>query len=310
MKAYFEIYIPAVSLAAKRGATPSPAGIDLLHRSRGRLPGAVGVPSYQWLESRLIEETLTGGSLILELDNRNYEWRIQQPAFVHWQHYLPATHGKWARSGNEISILDAGSQRIYFSLRQVQQMYGRAFYEALQGGHYQSSSGWQRIAKPLQTSVEPCIWYGLAIRENAAPQGAAAVVVSDDKWFSFFMPESSAGSFRGYGWNVAFVLLTGYIDRGDLLAHKGSALDYQPSFGEPWSALSGILNPLVSLRFDALSEFALRNREALRLLGKTALRESCVDYDEKQVIIGDLPGASIDAGMFAYCGECLVFPKL
>jgi hypothetical protein len=241
-----------------------------------------------------------------ELDRRTHGWRIQQPALAHWQDYLPATQGKWARGGDEITILDAGSQRIYFTLRQVQQMRGRAFYELLPGGLYQSSSGWRRIARPMQTSAAPCIWYGLAMRQTTERRGAAAVVLSDDRWFTFLMPESSAGSFRGYGWSVAFVLLTGYLDKGDLIAHKGSAPDYQFNFGGHWRELSAILHPLVSLPFAGLCEFALRNREALRALGKAALQGSCVDSDEKHILIGDLPGANIEAGMLAYSGECLV----
>jgi hypothetical protein len=62
----------------------------------------------------------------------------------------------------------------------------------------------------------------------------------------------------------------------------------------------------VSLSFAGLCEFALRNREALRTLGRAALQGSCVDYDERHALIGDLPGANIEAGMLAYTGECLV----
>jgi hypothetical protein len=168
------------------------------------------------------------------------------------------------------------------------------------------SSRWQRIAKPLPASVEPSVWYGLAIRENSGRRGATAIVLSDDKWFTFSMPEIATGSFRGYSWNVAFVLLTGYINRGDLIAHKGSAVDYQLSFGEHWSELSATLNPLVNSNLDTLTEFALRNREVLHALGKTALQGTCVDYDEKHVIIGDLLGANIETDIYAYTGECLV----
>jgi hypothetical protein len=310
MKAYFKIYIPTQTLMGRRGTFPCPAGIDSGIGSRGRLPGPFGAYAYQSLQRSFIEETLSGGYITLELDNCNYEWRIKSPVFAHWQHYLPTMHGKWARSGDEIIIRDAGNQQIYFLFRQVHQMYGRAFYQLSLSGRYQSSSRWQRIAKPLPAFVEPSIWYGLAIRENSGRRGAKAIVLSDDKWFTFSMPEIATGSFRGYSWNVAFVLLTGYISRGDLIAHKGAAVDYQLSFGEHWSELSAILNPLVSLKFDALTEFALRNREVLHALGKVALQGTCVDYDEKHVIIGDLLGAGIDAGIYAYSGECVVSPPL
>jgi hypothetical protein len=310
MKAYFKIYIPVQTLAGKRGVLPCPAGIDLSGSSRGRLPCPSGAYTYQSLQSSFIEETLSGGYITLELDNRNNEWRMKSPVFAHWQYYLPTMHGKWARSGDEIVIHDIGNQQIYFSFKQAHQMYGRAFYQLSLSGRYQSSSKWQRIAKPLLKSVEPSIWYGLAIRENSDRRVASAIVLSDDKWFTFSMPEIATGSFRGYSWNVAFVLLTGYIDRGDLIAHNGSAIDYQLSFGEHWSELSAALNPLVSLKFDALTEFALRNREVLHALGKVALQGTCIDYDEKHVIIGDLLKAQIDAGIYAYSGECVVSPPL
>lgn len=71
--------------------------------------------------------------------------------------------------------------------------------------------------------------------------------------------------------------------------------------------MSANLNPLVNSGFDALTEFALRNREILRAMGKTALQGTCVDYNEKHVIIGDLAGANIETGIHAYTGECTVF---
>jgi hypothetical protein len=307
MKAYFKIYIPARTLAGKRGALPCPAGIEPAISLRGRLPGSVGAYACQPLHSSFIEETLTGGYITFELDDCSNEWRIKSPGFAHWQYYLPAIHGKWTRSGDEIIIRDAGNQQIYFSFKRAHQMYGRAFYQFSSSGRYQSSSRWQRIAKPWPAVVEPSIWYGLAIRDNSGRHGATAIVLSDDKWFTFSMPEIATGSFRGYSWNVAFVLLTGYINRGDLIAHKGSAVDYQLSFGEHWGELSTVLNPLINFNFEALTEFALRNREVLHTLGKMTLQGTCIDYDEKHVIIGDLLGVDIETGIYAYSGECTVF---
>lgn len=232
MKAYFKIYIPTQTLAGKRGALPCPVGVEPAISLRGRFPSSFGVYAQQSLQNRFIEETLTGGYITFELDDCNNEWKMKSSDFAHWQYYLPTTYGKWARSNDEIILHDAGNQQIYFSFRKAHKMYGRAFYQLSLSGHYQSSSRWQRIAKPLPETVEPAIWYGLAVRENSGRRGAAAIVLSDDKWFTFFMPETAMGSFRGYAWNVAFVLLTGYINKGGnwlgLKENKRSSFDHGP----------------------------------------------------------------------------------
>jgi hypothetical protein len=129
--------------------------------------------------------------------------------------------------------------------------------------------------------------------------------MSADKSFSFAMPQPSAGSFRGYSWNAAFVLLTGYIDRGDLVGNAGSGLDYELSLGPYWSEQAGALNRIAAGKFDSVMEFALNNREMLRALGMAALQGTCVDYDERHVIIGDLSGERIRSGIHAYTGECV-----
>src|SRR4030095_1619834 len=114
MKSYFQIQIPSISLAGNRGAPPDPAGTDSSRHSKGRLPGPVGGDRWKPSEIRFIEETIRGGSIPLELDNKSQAWRIKPPAFANWRYYLPATHGKWARTGNEITILDAINREIYF----------------------------------------------------------------------------------------------------------------------------------------------------------------------------------------------------
>ncbi|MGA9767914.1 MAG: hypothetical protein WBV94_02670 [Blastocatellia bacterium] len=273
------------------------------------MPGPVGSDTWGPVESRFLQETIAGGAITIELDNKNNEWRIKPPAFAHWNYYLPATTGKWARNGDEITIRDYVNRNIYFSLRQASKMHGRAFYAQPAAGRYDMWTDWKRIPKPLPASGEPPIWYGLAIDFNESGRGArqtAAFVISADKWFTFTMPAPTAGSAKGYGWSAAFVLLTGYIDRGDLIAHPGSGVDYELSLGGQWSERAESLNKVARFKFKDLIQFALNNSEMLRSLGTAAVQETCVDYDERRVMICDLFGAGIRAGIHTYTGECVV----
>ncbi|HKP85581.1 MAG TPA: hypothetical protein VJZ26_05775 [Blastocatellia bacterium] len=309
MKTYIQIQVPSMSLPANRGALPGPVAADSSEHLRGRLPGPVGGDAWKPSERRFLEETIAGGSITLELDDKNKEWRVKPPAFAHWNYYLPATHGKWARNADEITICDAIDKRVYYSLRQANKMNGRAFCELSPAGRAEMRTEWKRIPKPLPVSGEPAIWYGLAIADSGGvgvgTRRAAAVVLSANKWFSFSMPWPTTGAFRGYGWNAAFVLLTGYIDRGDLVAHPGSGVDYELSLGSHWGERAEPLNQVARFKFEELTQFALRNAETLRAMGKAAVHGMCVDYDERHVIISDLFGAGIRAAIYAYTGECV-----
>ena len=310
MKSYIQIEVPSISLTANRGASLGPASVDAFKYSRGRVPGPVGSDTRKPAENRLLQETIAGGAITIELDNKNNEWRVKPPAYAHWNHYLPATQGKWARNADEITIRDCVNRNIYFSLRQANKMHGRAFYNLSATGRYEMATEWKRVPKPLPTSGEPPIWYGLAIEHNGEPgrgtRQAAAFVISANKWFTFCMPAPTAGSFRGYGWNAAFVLLTGYIDRGDLIAHPGTACDHELSLGGRWGERAESLNKVARFKFEELMQFALQNSEMLRNLGTSAVEETCVDYDERRVMICDLFGAGIRAGIHTYTGECVV----
>lgn len=309
MKSYIEIQVPSLSLSASRGALPGPAGTNPSKPTSIRLPGPVGAEIGTLTESRFLEEMIHGGIIRLELDNNDNAWRIQPPAFAQWRYYLPATHGTWARSGNEITVCDEINKRIYFSLRQTNKLSGRAYYALSPASHFELQAEWKRVPKPLPESRQPHIWYGLAIGENGGlmtgMRGAAAVVVSANKWFTFFMPATAAGASKGYSWSTAFVLLTGYVDQGDLIAHKGSAVDYELSVGRAWSERAAPLAQVATSKFEDLIQFALRNSEMLRGLAMAAVEGTCVDYDEKQVILCDLLGASIGAGVYSYTGECV-----
>lgn len=292
MKSYIQIQVPGVILPTSRGAAPGPVGVDT---RRATVNG-------------FLEETLPGGALTLELDNKNREWRIRPPAPRHWQHYLPATGGKWARSGDEITVLDPINKKIHFSLSRANGMRGRASYDLSLTGRYDHHAEWKRVPKPLPVSGRPPIWYGLAVADNhrgTGPRSASAVVISGDRWFTFSMPQPAEGSFRGYFWNSAFVLLTGYLDRGDLVGNAGAALDYELSLGAYWSEQAGALIPIASGQSGGLVDFALKHSEMLRALGMAALEGTCLDYDERHVIIGDLAGAGIRAGIYSYTGECV-----
>ena len=310
MKSYIQIEVPSVSLAAGRGASPGPATVDAFKYSRGRAPGPVGSDSMRPAASRLIQETIAGGAIVIELNNKSNEWKIKPPAYRHWNYYLKSAHGRWARNADEITIRDCVNNEIYFSLRQANKMHGRAFYKPSAAGLYETATEWKRVPKPLPASGEPPIWYGLAIEDYGGPargtKQAAAFVISANKSFTFSMPAPTAGSFRGYGWNAAFVLLTGYIDRGDLIAHPGSTVDHELSLGGQWAERAESLNKVARFKFEELMQFALQNCEMLRSLGMAAVEEMCVDYDERRVLICDLFGAGIRAGVHAYTGECVV----
>lgn len=310
MKAYIQIQTPSISLPATRGATPAPVVADASASLRGRRPGPVGGESWKPIERRLLEETIAGGAITLELDNQTLEWRIKPPAFAHWNYYLPATSGRWARDADEMTISDAVNQQVYYSLKYANRMCGQALCEWSPAGH-QRRTQWKRVPKPPPATGEPVIWYGLAVKDpssvDAGARQATAVVVSANKWFAFAMPWPSAGSFRGYGWNAAFVLLTGYIDRGDLVAHPGAKVDYGLALGGQWRGRAEPLSQVAKFQFADLVQFALQNVEMLRGLGKAAVQETCIDFDERLVIVSDLFGANIGAGIYAYTGECVAF---
>ena len=297
-----------MTLAANRGAMPGPVGVESSKRERGRLPGPVGVDTGRGPAGGFLEETIPGGAITLELDNKNHEWRIKPPAFAHWNYYLPATGGKWARSGDEITISDA-NKKIHFSLKRANAMTGRACYGLSLTGRYELHTEWKRVPKPLPVSDRPPIWYGLAVgdrgRTVAGARMAEAVVVSSGKWFTFSMPAPAEGSFRGYGWSAAFVLLTGYLDRGDLICSPGRGVDYELSLGARWFEQAGPLTQIASGQSAGLVDFALRNTETLRALGTAALEGTCVDYDERHVILADLSGAAVRSGIYAYTGQCV-----
>lgn len=303
MKAYIQIQVPSATQATKRGAPPGPTGVEMSRRAPGRVPGPVGVDLWQPSASRALEETIPGGSVTLELDDKNREWRVKPPAFAAWSYYLPSTRGKWARRGDEITIRDAVDKKIYFSLRQANTMMGQASYNPTLTGRYELHAEWKRVPKPLPISGRPPIWYGLAVANSGS--AASAVVISGSSSFSFLMPSVAAGSFRGYSWSAAFVLLTGYLDRGDLVNNPGLDIDYELSLGTRWRDQAGPLNQIAAGRSEGLADFALKNAEMLRALGMAALEGTCVDYDEKHVIIGDLAGAGIRTGIYAYTGDCV-----
>src|SRR5215813_2713136 len=214
MKSYFQIQVFSTNLAGTRGASPGPVGTDLAKISYARLPGSVGDERWKPSENRLLEETIAGGSITLELDNRTTEWRMTPPAFAHWKFYLPSTYGRWARSGDEITIRDASNKEIYFSLRQANKMSGHAFHKLSFTGRHQFPTEWKRVPKPLPVSSVPPIWYGLAIAGKggtATGRVATAIALSDSDWFTFYMPSPTTGTFRGYSWTSAFVLLTVYL---------------------------------------------------------------------------------------------------
>jgi len=230
------------------------------------------------------------------------------PAFAHWKFYLPSTYGRWARSGDEITIRDASNKEIYFSLRQANKMSGHAFHKLSFTGRHQFPTEWKRVPKPLPVSSVPPIWYGLAIAGKggtATGRVATAIALSDSDWFTFYMPSPTTGTFRGYSWTAAFVLLTGYLDRGDCIAHPGSSVDYELSLGRHWFEQAGALNRIVRFSFEDAIQFAFKNAETLRTLGLAAVEGTCIDYDEKHVIIGDLSGTEIGSGIYAYTGECV-----
>lgn len=310
MKSYIQIEIPSISLPSSRGASPGPASVDAFKCSRGRVPGPAGTGAWKPAANRLLQETVAGGAITIELNNRSNEWRIKPPAYAHWNRYLPATHGKWARNADELTIRDYVNRNIYFSLNRANKMHGRAFYDLPDTGRCQMATEWKRVPKPLPTFGEPPIWYGLAIEhygeQSRGTRQAAAFVISADKRFTFSMPAPTAGSFRGYGWNAAFVLLTGYIDRGDLIAHPGAAVDHELSLGGQWAARAESLNKVARFKFEELMRFALQNSEMLRNLATAAVEETCVDYDERRVMICDLFGAGVRAGIHTYTGECVV----
>ncbi|HEX5733794.1 MAG TPA: hypothetical protein VF131_13240 [Blastocatellia bacterium] len=308
MKSYIQIQVPGITLAAYRGAAPGPVGVECSKRQMGRLPCPVGVDTWNGSVNGLLEETIPGGGLTLELDNKNREWKIRPPALRHWQYYLPATGGKWARSGDEITIFDAVNKKILFSLGQANGLRGRASYDLSPTGRYEHHTEWKRVPKLLPVSSRSPIWYGLAVADSnrgGGPRSASAVVISDDRWFTFSMPQPAAQSFRGYSWNAAFVLLTGYLDKGDLVGNAGAGVDYELSLGASWREQAGALNPLVAGQSGGFIDFALKHSELLRSLGMAALEGTCLDYDERHVIIGDLAGEGINAGIYAYTGECV-----
>jgi len=311
MKAYIQIQIPSISLTATRGASPAPVVADASEMLRGRLPGPVGGESWKPAERRLLEETIAGGAITLELDNTNQEWRIKPPAFAHWNYHLPSISGKWARNADEITISDRFNKQVYYCLRQANQMFGRAVCELSPAGHNELRTEWKRVPKPLPISGEPALWYGLAIADphgiGAGTRRAAAVVVSANKWFAFSMPWPTAGTFRGYGWNAAFVLLTGYIDRGDLIAHPGAAVDYELSLGGHWLERAEPLSQVARFKFEELIQFVLNNAEMLRAISKAAVQGMCIDFDARHVIVSDLFGAGIKGGIYAYTGQCVAF---
>jgi hypothetical protein len=309
MKSYLQIQVPSLSLTATRGAAAGPAGSDRFHPPKGRRPGPAGGDQWRPAQSRLYEETIRGGSIMLELDRSQGEWRITPPAFAHWQHHLPATHGRWARGGDEMTISDAANRHVYFSLRQANKMAGRAVHRFPSADRRELATEWKRVPKPLPVTSRPPIWYGLAIANHdgqaVETRTATAIVLSEQRWFTFAMPQPAAGTSRGYFWSAAFVLLTGYLDRGDCVAHPGRGVDYELALGRGWAEQAGALDRIVRLKFDDVMQFAFKHAETLRALGMAAVRETCIDYDEKHVIIGDLAGPGAGPGIYAYTGQCV-----
>jgi len=309
MKSFIRIQVPTTSLSADRAGRAAAAGVESYRLVRGRIPGPVGIDSFKGPANILLEEMIAGGFIDLELDNKVHEWRISPPAFANWQYYLPACHGRFNRRADEISLSDSVNEKEYCSLREANRMSGRAAFGLSLTNRDVLRTEWKRIPKPLPETGQPPIWYGLAIAGSggaaAGSRVANAMVLSDDKWFTFTMPELTSGTSRGYFWSAAFALLTGYLDRGDCIAHPGSAVDYELSLGARWSESSAVLNHIASFQFDDLIQFTRNNAETLRFLGMAVLEETCIDYDEKHVIICDLLGAGINAGIYAYTGECV-----
>jgi hypothetical protein len=308
MKSYIRIQVPTTTLPANRVDRAAAPGVESYRPIRGRVPGPFGVDLINGPANSFLEEMITGGFVDLELDSKVHEWRISPPAFANWQSYLPSCHGRFNRGADEIILGDVVNENKYFSLRQANRMSGNAdFVTTTERCPFRTE--WKRIPKPLPESGQPPIWYGLAIAGSdgaaAGPRVASATVVSDNQWFTFMMPELTAGPSRGYFWSAAFVLLTGYLDRGDCIANPGAGADYELSLGPQWRERAGALNHISSFQFDDLIQFTLNNAETLRALGMAVLEETCIDYDEKHVIICDLAGAGINAGIYAYTGECV-----
>jgi hypothetical protein len=306
MKSYVLIQIPTLTASANRAGLASTIRVE--PSMSGRMPGPVGVEVRDERRNVFVEEMISGGAIRLELDNNSGEWRINPPAIPNWTHYLASSHGRFTRGADQITVGDEGNANVYFSLRPANKMSGHAEFGLPFGSSDKFHTDWKRVPKPLPASGKPPIWYGLAIASGgplAGPRAANAIVVSDDKWFTFSMPELAAGTSRGYFWNAAFVLLTGYLDRGDCVANPGSSIDYELSVSQRWSERAGTLNHIAAFQFDNLIQFTLNNAETLRALGMSVLGETCVDHDERHVIICDLAGAVINAGIYAYTGACV-----
>lgn len=305
MKSYVLIQIPTLTASANRAGLASTIRVE--RSVRGRMPGPVGVEVRHERRNVFVEEMISGGAIGLELDNNSQEWRINPPAFPNWTRYLPSSHGRFTRGADQITV--GGNANVYFSLRPANKMSGQAEFGLSFGSSDKSHTDWKRVPKPLPASGKPPIWYGLAIAGSggpvAGPRAANAIVVSDDKWFTFSMPEIAAGTSRGYFWGAAFVLLTGYLDRRGCVANFGSGIDYELSLSQRWIERAGTLNHIAAFQFDNLIQFTLNNAETLRALGMAVLGETCVDHDERHVIICDLAGAGINAGIYAYTGACV-----
>src|SRR5262249_19293147 len=142
----------------------------------------------------------------------NEMWRIRPPVFSYSQYQLQRTEGKWHRCGDEISIGDSAGRRVFFSLNQANRMSGRAAH--LRDNRHEHHTDWKRIPKPLPATGIPNLWYGLARHRNGE---AIATVLSGQKSFTFRMPTLATGTFRQSP-GATFVLLTGFIDRGDLMS--------------------------------------------------------------------------------------------
>jgi hypothetical protein len=305
MKSYMVIQIPTLTLSANRAGAACAVSVEPYRR--GRKPGPVGVELRDEHANSFVEEMISGGAIELELDNNTQQWRINPPSFANWQRYLHASQGKFTRGADQITIGDDVHENVYFSLRDANKMSGQADLGSSFGINDKRHTDWKRVPKPLPPSGKTPIWYGLAIAGSGGPvagsREANAIVVSDDKWFTFSMPELTTGTGRGYFWSAAFVLLTGYLDRGDCIANPGSGVEYELSLSQQWGERAGALNHITALQFDNLVQFTLDNAETLRALGMAVLAETCVDHDERYVIICDLAGAGINAGIYAYTGE-------
>jgi hypothetical protein len=260
--------------------------------------------------------------------NKDQTWELVPPFHPEWEYYIPDyPTGTWTESSFQLTINGQDGQQC-FALRSPDKGAGIAFYgEAPKYGMFPFKSTWRRTARGLVSGKSGC-WSGLALKGSAGVviQGEEVVCLvrswdnpGSGAWFNVL--SSRLGLVGGFTAGVALVVVTGFPNINELHNHLVKDWDWSLSLGAKLSGFAklGKTGPVLvemAKRINRVEDLvqaikAGKNEKEIIGMGKAAYDNFGGDFEEKSVIVIDIPlgGVGVEMGVYIYRGTCKLLSK-